>query len=315
MIRSEPLSLRLLESKPLSKTLRHLTFAAADGGLLPTSMPGAHLSLTLTGKLRSFKNSYSIVSAQEQRAIYEVIVRRVVESRGGSAFIHEELQVGDVIAASTPNSQFPIASRARKHLLIGGGIGLTPLLSFLPALRERRALREFHQVMTPTEVGVAEALLGAHASRDIKVYAGRSALMLDEIMERQPLGTRVYCCGPLSLMNAVDAAAATAGWPASHVTRENFSATGGNPFIVRLARSGQEVAVGEQETMLEALERVGAPTSSLCRGGACGECRVTLIDGTPDHRDHFLTPAEKASATSIMPCVSRAKSPTLTIDV
>lgn len=220
-----------------------------------------------------------------------------------------------MIASSTPNSQFPIASRARKHLLIGGGIGLTPLLSFLPVLRERRALLEMHQVMTPAEASVAEALLGAYAAGDIKVHAGRGALMLDEIMERQPLGTHVYCCGPQSLMSAVEAAAAAAGWPASGVTRENFSATGGKSFIVRLARSGQEVFVGEQETMLEALERVGAPTSSLCRGGACGECRVALLEGTPDHRDHFLTTAERASATSIMPCVSRAKSPTLTIDV
>lgn len=315
MIRSEPLSLRLLESRSLSPTLKHLTLAAADGGLLPTSMPGAHLSLTLSGRLRSYKNSYSIVSAQEQRSVYEVVVRRVAESRGGSAFIHDELRVGDVIAASTPNSQFPIVSRARKHLLIGGGIGLTPLLSFLPALRERRAPLELHQVMTPAEVGIAETLLGAYASHDVRVYGGRGALMLDEIMQRQPLGTHVYCCGPASLMNAVDAAAAAAGWPASQVNRENFGAVGGNPFTVRLARFGQQVVVGEQETMLEALERVGAPTSSLCRGGACGECRVTVLDGEPDHRDHFLTPAEKTSGTSIMPCVSRAKSQTLTIDV
>jgi ferredoxin-NADP reductase len=315
MISSEPLSLRLRESRPLSATLRHLSFDAADGGLLPTSMPGAHLSLTLAGRLRAFKNSYSIVSRHDERSTYEIIVRRTENSRGGSAFIHDELRVGDVVSTSTPNSQFPIQNLARKHLLIGGGIGITPMLSFLPILRERRQTLELHQVAQATEVSVVERLLSPYAAHDISVHAGRSALKLDDILGRQPLGTHVYCCGPQTLMDAVESAAAARGWPASHVHRENFGAAGGEPFRVRLARSGREVAVGEHETMLEALENAGVPMASLCRGGACGECRTTLLDGTPDHRDHFLTTSEKASCTAVMPCVSRARTPTLTIDL
>jgi len=315
MIRSEPLSLRLRESRPLSPTLRHLSLDASDGGLLPTSMPGAHLSLTLAGRQRTFRNSYSIVSRHDERAHYEIIVRRTAESRGGSAFIYDELRVGDVISASTPNSQFPLQNLARKHLLIAGGIGITPMLSFLAALRERQQALELHQVARMAEVEVVEKLLGSFASHDINIHAGRSTLRLDEVLARQPLGTHVYCCGPQALMDAVDAAAAATGWPASHVHRENFGAAGGEPFTVRLAKSGREIAVGEHETMLEALENAGVPMASLCRGGACGECRTGLLDGTPDHRDHFLTDSEKASCTAIMPCVSRAKTSSLTIDL
>lgn len=315
MIVTGSLPLRLREVRPLSATLKHLSFEPADGGLLPTSMPGAHLSLTLAGKHRAFRNSYSIVSRQDDRSYYEIIVRRTVQSRGGSAFIHDELRVGDVVSASVPNSQFPIQNLARKHLLIAGGIGITPMLSFLPSLRQRRQLLEFHQVAQASEVQVVETLLGDFASHDVHIHAGRATLQLDEILARQPLGTHLYCCGPQPLMDAVQAATVARGWPASHVHRESFGAAGGEPFTVRLARSGRTVAVGEHETMLEALENAGVLMTSLCRGGACGECRTVLLDGTPDHRDHFLTASEKASCTAIMPCVSRAKTPNLTIDL
>src|SRR6266851_844766 len=134
MITSQPLAVRVRVVEPLSPTLKRIVLEHADGGLLPTPLPGAHLVLILPGEKRDYRNSYSIISQLDERSRYEIIVRRTVNSRGGSAFIHTGLKQGDVLTSAIPNSQFPLQNKARKHLLIGGGIGITPLLSFLLVL-------------------------------------------------------------------------------------------------------------------------------------------------------------------------------------
>jgi len=315
MIQAEPLALRVHQIEPLGPTLRRLTLECADGGLLPASQPGAHLSLTLPGEHGHHHNSYSIISACDDRAAYQLIVRRTENSRGGSRFIHEALQAGQVLVSSTPNSQFSIQSRARKHLLIGGGVGITPLLSFLGELRGRGAHLELHQFARESEAPLFERLLEPFAGHDVHVHAGRAAIALAQVLERQPLGTHLYCCGPQRLMDLVSEAALALGWPSTRLHQESFGAAGGDPFIVRLARTGGEIRVGEHESMLEALENAGLPVASLCRGGACGECLTTVLEGTPDHRDHVLSESEKAGGRLVMPCVSRAKTPCLTLDL
>jgi ferredoxin len=116
-------------------------------------------------------------------------------------------------------------------------------------------------------------------------------------------------------MDAVEAAAAALGWPQSHVHREDFGAAGGEPFVVRLTSSGREIAVAGDQTMLEALEAAGIDAPSLCRGGACGVCIMPVREGTPEHRDHFLSEAERAAGCHVMPCVSRSRSATLVLDI
>ncbi len=315
MIRSEPLAIRVGAIESLSPTLRRLWLENADSGLLPASQPGAHVALTLRGEHGRHHNSYSIVSACDDRAAYQVIVRRTAQSRGGSRFIHEALKVGDVLQASTPNSQFPLQPRARKHVLIGGGVGITPLLSFVRELRGRDAHVEFHQFAQDAEIPVFERLLEPFGGRGLHVHPGSEAFDFAALLDDQPLGAHLYCCGPPTLMEAAQATAIALGWPATSLHSESFAPAGGEPFIVRLGRSGGEVLVGEHESMLEALENAGLPLASLCRGGACGECLTAVLDGVPDHRDHVLSDAEKAEGRLVMPCVSRAKTPCLTLDL
>jgi dimethylamine monooxygenase subunit B len=313
MMPSKPISLRVLDIEPLTLSLKRVVFEQADGGLLPTSLPGAHLALSLAGGQRNYRNSYSVTTGPDQRSRYEIIVRRTVNSRGGSAFVHDGLRIGDLVNSAFPNSQFPIRSNARKHLLIGGGVGITPLLSFLPVLRASQQWMEVHQFAARDEVPAFEKLLAPFSGDDVHVHAGRSANPIYALLSRQPLGTQAYCCGPEALMNEVRNAAVAAGWPAARLTFESFGMLGGDTFVISLSESKREVTVGEHETMLEALENAGVEIPSLCRGGACGECLTTVIDGTPDHRDHFLSVSEKAEGRLIMPCVSRAKSQRLTI--
>lgn len=304
---------RMIET--LSETLKRVRVEAASGEALPVGSPGAHIALTLRGGDHILRNSYSLVSVAEDRSHYELIVRRVEKSRGGSHFVHDELAQGDVLEGYVPHNLFPLFSHARKHLLIGGGVGITPLLAHLAALRRSGARMELHQVAAADEAALFADLLAPWAGDDIHVHAGRDALDFDALLARQPLGTHAYVCGPAALMDRVEATAAALGWPEGRIHRENFGAAGGEPFTVRLARSGREVRVGADESMLQALEEAGIAAPSLCRGGACGECLTRVLEGVPEHRDHYLTTEEKASGEFVMPCVSRASSDMLVLDL
>ena len=315
MTHRQPITVRVRDTAGLSPTLKRVSLEAADGRALPSAAPGAHVLLRLSGAGREWRNAYSLVSPPGARSTYEIIVRRVETSRGGSHHVHDRLQAGDLVEIAAPTTLFPIVMSARKHLLVGGGIGLTPLLSFLPELRRMGAAFELHQMAAEAEVGVFERLLAPHGGA-AHVHRGRSALDLARLMTAQPLGTHLYVCGPAAMMEAVAGAAAAAGWPASNVHRESFgAATGGAPFTAALARTGRDIHVGAEESLLEALEAAGVEAPYLCRGGVCGQCATVVLDGVPDHRDHVLTPDEQAANTLMMTCVSRAKTPRLVLDL
>lgn len=312
------ISVRVREVTQLAPTLKRFSLEPAHGGVFPTAPAGGHVMLTLRDGGRVMKNAYSLVSAPGERARYDIIVRKVAQSRGGSAFLHGRVGPGDVLEMAHPASLFALAATARKHLLIGGGIGITPMLSFLAELKARGARCEMHQLSTPEEAPVFERLLAPFADdADIRVHSGgRAAFDLAGLLARQPLGTHVYVCGPHSLMDAVTATAAALGWPKGKVHKESFGgATSGLPFTAVLKRSGIEVEVEENETLLEAIEAAGIAAPCLCRGGACGVCVTTVEDGEVDHRDDYLSGEEKAAGHLIMLCVSRARGPRLVLDL
>jgi len=308
---NQTLTLVVAGASLVAPGLRRVHLVAADGSRLPPAAPGAHITLTLPGRIR---NSYTLVSADPERG-YELIVRRSDRSRGGSQHIHDQLAIGDVVAATLPHNLFALHSQAKKHLLIGGGIGVTPMIAFLARLRETSARFELHQIAGQTETETFTRLLAPRAGERIHVHAGRSTFDLTALLAAQPLGTHVYTCGPAGLMDGVEAAAAALGWPGSHVHREDFGAAGGEPFLLRLASSGIDIAVAGDQTMLEAIEAAGVDTPSLCRGGACGVCVLPVREGTPEHRDHYLSEAERSAGCLVMPCVSRSRSATLVLDL
>lgn len=314
MMDGQTLTLVVADTALVAPGLRRVHLLAADGSRLPPAAPGAHITLALQGAERPLRNSYTLVTADPERG-YELIVRRTDRSRGGSRHIHDSLSPGDVIEATVPHNLFALHSQAKKHVLIGGGIGVTPLLAFVARLRETKALFELHQIASVGETAVFEAMLAPRTGERIHVHAGRQQFDLPALLATQPLGTHVYVCGPAGLMGGVEAAAAALGWPSSHVHREDFGAAGGEPFVLHLAASGIDIAVAGDQTMLEAIEAAGIDTPSLCRGGACGVCILPLREGEPEHRDHFLSAAERAAGCHVMPCVSRSRSATLVLDI
>src|SRR3546814_502675 len=98
--------------------------------------------------------------------------------------------------------------------------------------------------------------------------------------------------------------------PAANLRFETFGSSGWHQpqaFVARIQQLGITATVGPQETLLDALTRAGADLMYDCRRGECGLCVLDVEDvaGTIDHRDVFLSAAQKSSRRSITTCVSR----------
>ncbi|HEY0144623.1 MAG: PDR/VanB family oxidoreductase [Methylovirgula sp.] len=316
-MKAAKLNLRVRASETIAPSLRSFTLEAADEGELPARGPGAHLRLMLKDGSQAWRNAYSIAAASTDRREYRIIVRRVAHSRGGSAFLHEAVRPGQLIEADFPGNLFPIVQIARKHLLVSGGIGITPFLSYLGHLKALGTPFELHHFCRAEEVAIFENLLAEYDSSRIFIHPEATQFDLVETLRTQPLGTHLYVCGPAELMDLVIAIARAHGWPASKYHSESFGGVhaGGAPFIAVLQRAGIEVRVGQDQTLLEALEAAGFEPSCLCRGGACGECRTEVIEGTPEHRDHYLDADERATNRAMMICVSRAVGDRIVLDL
>jgi ferredoxin-NADP reductase len=242
------------------------------------------------------------------------------ESRGGSHFMHDKVEVGSRLEIAHPVNLFGLDKIARKHLLIAGGIGITPFLAQLEDLHGAPVPYELHySVRSPEHAAFLNRLREREGDKVRMYYDSEShAVDFDGLLSNQPLGTHVYVCGPAGLINRVVTTAKSCGWPDSHIHWEQFSAPPvGEAFDVFLARTKRTVHVPPDESLLESIEAAGVEVPYLCRGGVCGFCqtRVLELEGELVHNDHFLSDVDKARGKSIMPCVSRARCKHLVLDL
>jgi ferredoxin-NADP reductase len=304
---------RIADIQILAPAIKRLKLVSADEPAFPAASAGAHILLEIPGPERIWKNAYSLVSSPDARGAYEIIVRRVAHSRGGSAWLHDHAAIGQGIEIGMPSNLFPIAATAKRHLLLSAGIGITPFLAYLPVLQAANAAFELHHCCRAGEAEVFRALLPQSAN--IVLHSSRNTLDIAGVLSAQNLHTHLYVCGPEEFMEGVVATARKLGWPQAKIHKESFGgATGGAPFRVKLARSGLALQVKEDESLLEALENAGLAAPCLCRGGACGMCELPVLEGEPEHHDHYLSEAQRAANSSIMTCVSRSKTPELVLD-
>lgn len=311
----DALSLVVEAKREIARDTWLFDLASLEGDELPSFEPGAHLMVrTPAGVLRQ----YSICSSSSDRRIYQIGVKRELDGRGGSTSMSEDLLEGDVISASLPVNHFPLEAADGPVLLIAGGIGITPILSMARRLSEQGKLfRLIYCARSSDTAAFLDVLSTEFADQTVVHYDGgdpAKSFDLTSLLASCPPETHAYCCGPCGLMLAVRDV--TRQWPPGHVHFEDFGSSGPNTgdtaFRVRLARSGEVLEVGANETILEAMRRHGLDVPSSCEAGACGACRTRLLAGAVDHRDYVLSDSERDDA--IMVCVSRALSGELTID-
>lgn len=311
------LMLRVAEVESLSPLVKRFRFEDPEGRHLPLFSGGAHVVVEMPDGEMLRRNAYSLISDPQDGSGYEIAVRREDTGRGGSLFMHRKVAEGDMLRVSVPLNLFALDLRARKHVLIAGGIGITPIIAQMRQLLRMQARFEIHYAARSREEAAGLRLLPDLPHVHVHITDEGDHLDLPEIMDHQPVGTHVYTCGPEGLIKAVAECGARLGWPASSLHSEVFQAPPpGRAFDVTLASSGRRITVGPHQSLLEALEAAEVEIDWSCRGGACGRCEteVTSCHGRIEHNDHWLSEDERSSQTKIMPCVSRFRGEELIIN-
>ncbi|MEP5729388.1 MAG: PDR/VanB family oxidoreductase [Sulfitobacter sp.] len=316
---TEKINVRVTEKTVLNDLVTRFRFEPVAGGLLPTFSGGAHTVVEMPDGDITRLNPYSLMSDPFDQTAYTISVRRDDEGRGGSLFMHNQVAVGDEMVISNPVNLFSLDLRARKHLMIAGGIGITPFLAQIKQLDRAHGNWELHYACRSAALGSYVDELTTTHPNDVNIYYDdqNQSIDLENLLDGQPLGTHIYVCGPKGMIDWTRRTAETMGWPREAIHYEEFLAPQpGKPFEVKLAVSNKVIQVGEHESLLEAIERAGVDAPYLCRGGACGMCETRVIDyaGNFIHRDHWLDEDEHRSGEKIMPCVSRFEGKTLVLD-
>ncbi len=299
-----------------------LELQAPDGRPLPAFAPGAHIDLHLSGDL---VRQYSICSAPDQLATYRIAVLREPGSRGGSVAAHELVE-GQVVRVSEPRNLFPLAEGASHHLLLAGGIGITPLLSMAQELHRRGASFDLHYcARSPSRAAFVDEMVTQMPGRVHLHFddgADGQRLRLPAVLDASPPHTHLYACGPGGFIDAMLGGARQVGWSETRLHREYFAAPGapenapaGERFEVQIASTGKVIEVPAQRSVVDALKACGIEVPVSCEQGICGTCVLRVLEGQPDHRDMFLTPQERDANDRFTPCCSRSRTARLVLDL
>lgn len=294
---------------------------ACDGGELPAFTAGAHVDLYLPNGL---VRSYSLTNDQYERDRYVIGVSRDAASRGGSQYVHEQVQVGAVLTIDHPRNNFELDESAMRSVFVAGGIGITPILSMTRRLEALGRPWTLHYcTRTRTHAAFLDYLgtPGAFKHGEVILHfdqePGQGMLDLDALAAGAEPGTHLYCCGPTPMLRAFEQAVARRPDCIGHL--EYFANTqaaaieGG--FEVMLAKAQRSVTVPEGKSILDALLAAGIDAPYSCHEGVCGTCETRVLEGVPDHRDLVLSRAEHESGKVMMICVSGCKGKKLVLDM
>lgn len=322
---TESLSVRVAGKHQVAQDIVSLELVATDGGPLPEFSPGAHIDVHLPG---GFIRQYSLLNDCRQRSHFLIGVLREPQSRGGSAAVHDQVRVGDLLRISLPRNRFPLVA-AERSLLFAGGIGITPLLCMARHLQATEAAFELHySCRSRARAAFLDEIQGPTLSGHAQVHFDDepgTALDAHAVLAVAGAQTHVYVCGPAGYIDFMLGQARAAGVDETRIHCERFAlgegehpsapAEGDVAFQVKLASTGEIFDIPADETVTSALDRQGVFIPVSCEEGICGTCLTGVCEGIPDHRDSYLTDAEHAANDQFTPCCSRARTPMLVLDL
>ncbi|PUA17338.1 PDR/VanB family oxidoreductase [Glaciimonas sp. PCH181] len=331
---------------PMSLLVRQIRFEAVGinsfelvhptGEALPAVTAGAHIDMHLAGGVI---RQYSLCNNPGERHRYVIAVLREEVGRGGSRLMHESLRVQDVVSVSQPRNNFSLISDAKKHILLAGGIGVTPLKAMAHYLESTGEDYELHYCAKGQEHAAFREEFAAQVEKGRVIFHfdggnPRDGLDIVALLAAHVEGTHVYYCGPGGFMAAC--AKAAQHWPRGTVHFEHFKApdpvksevvsvdaisdatsdaasevAGG--FSVQIASTGALIAIPDDKSIVEALADSGVVIETSCQSGLCGTCKLRYLSGEVDHRDFILSDDEHLEYLTA--CVSRPKSKLLVLDL
>ncbi|MEU6020751.1 PDR/VanB family oxidoreductase [Micromonospora sp. NPDC047134] len=295
-----------------------ITLARPDGGPVPQWTPGAHLDLLLGPDL---VRQYSLCGDPADRSGLRIAVQRELQGRGGSLLVHDRLTPGATVAVHGPRNNFPLVAAGR-YLFIAGGIGITPIGPMVAAADAAGADWQLvYGGRSRATMAFADSLQKKYGDRVRLCPQDETGLLDLPALLGPPEAGLVYCCGPETLIKAVEEHCS--GWPPGslHVERFTPATSAGKvgevdtAVEVELTLSGRTLTVPAGVPILQAVEEAGVQVLSSCREGTCGTCETPVLAGVPDHRDSLLTEQERAAGDTMMICVSRARTPRLVLEL
>ncbi|MFQ6185977.1 molybdopterin-dependent oxidoreductase [Sinorhizobium meliloti] len=301
----------------------------ADGRSLPDYHPGQHIAIRLTHPQtgEQLTRCYSLVGSaiESNRKEYCIAVRRVgrpadrVDVADGrvSNLINDELHAGQKIDIRAPSGTFVIPLESdRPLILVAGGIGITPMLSYLETLAligTRHEVRLVYANRSEQTEAYAEKLkllqmqiplLTVHRfmsegiDRPTERVIARRVKAQDILNEYAGRNPQVYFCGPPSMTSELRAQLKDIGHDPALVYEEAFSAAQVNsddlpegPFNITFAKSAKNaIWTREKGSLLDLAETVGVAMANGCRAGQCESCEVRILAGECRHRISIAHP-------------------------
>lgn len=296
-----------------AESIRSFEFVCPDGDLLPGFAAGAHIDVhTPEGTTRQ----YSLLNDERERHRYVIAVLREEEGRGGSRWMHDAVEAGMRVRIGTPRNAFPLEACSAPIILIAGGIGITPLLAMARSLEAQGKPYVLHFVTrSMARTPFLSQLRQEPFAEKVVLYRGdcpdEPRFDAEKLIGSLCPGSHIYLCGSVGFMDAVCAAVQVRSDIVLH--KEYFAAPAVQPtgdeeaFTLRLVRSGVEVLVPSDKTIVEVIAEHGIECSLNCEQGICGTCLTTVISGEIDHRDFYLSATDRARGDQMLICVSRAK--------
>lgn len=316
-----------------------------DRRQLPAFRPGQYLTfrLNIPGQSKPVIRCYSL-SDSPKPEYFRVTIKRIGPPPGSqdgrpglaSSYLHDELDEGDIVDVKAPAGQFAVDPKEDTPVvLIGGGIGLTPMLSMLNAIVDANTRREvwlFYGVRN-----VAEQIMADHLARlaadnsNIQIHVCYSDPRSgeDKPGERRRYGQRVsvdlirqvvasnaphfYLCGPAPMMQSLFEGLSGWGVPHERIHYEAFgrasiksAAAAPVPSEARtvdvlFTRSDKRCVWDGRSTILELAEESGIRIESGCRAGNCGTCVTAIKEGSVNYQSK---PGVAVEAGSCLACVA-----------
>ncbi len=305
---------RIFQETPDVKTFRLMN---PLGGPLPfTYLPGQFITVALAPDGQAVKRSYTIASSPTQHDYAEIAVKH--EDEGiVSGFLHNHVKEGDLLDFSGPSGFFTFTGRECKCiLLIGGGVGITPLMSVLRYLTDRSWPGDIfllYCIKTPRDIIFREELdylQRRHPNLRVAITVSRpegtdwkgptGRITKELIVQTVPdVASRyVHICGPVPMMEVAKKMLIELGVPSERMKTEAFGPALGKPEpilptvptapllgseislpTVTFSVSDKSAPLPPDKVILDVADEIGVEIDNSCRVGTCGTCRVKLLSG------------------------------------
>ncbi|MGR3713527.1 MAG: reductive dehalogenase [Shimia sp.] len=303
---------KLSKVEEMTADVTKYEFEALDGSKLPDWTAGAHLDVVVTPE---YVRQYSMSGDPKNTDSYQIGVLREDEGRGGSKMMHRIFNEGRRVFISKPINHFELDEAATHSFLMGGGIGITPMIAFAHRLHALGKSFELHYSGSRLDgAGYVEDLKTVPWADRVQFHFSDQGTRadLDAILNGCQEGWHVYTCGPDRYMDGVMQAAERQGFPEEARHLEYFSVPEqpdyvNHAFTAVLGKTGRKVAVPADKTLSDVLLENGIHVDVKCSDGICGVCKCGLTDGEVEHRDYVLSKAQRE--TEIVTCQSRAAQP------